>query len=187
MARNRTWGDLVGGAGMSLYLPPPGQVGRKELIQLCKSLATLFERELGIAERVRPIKVILVPTKRNLASIQLGRIPSVWLRVTRRFLKWFEIDYWKAYSVLRYVIAHEVAHLWQRLQYGVTYFIAVPSLLIESEADEIAEKLVGYSAREMEKDAISLIEKTTRTIPIKPTLLGDVSLQRESGGPSSHE
>ena len=133
---------------------------KQELIELCRELLDKYAQELGIPERFyKTVVISLSPYKTRLASVKItDRGPVVrWLRVNSIFLDFFKIDEQRAMKVLRYVIAHETAHIWQRFNYTIKQLIVIPRFSRELEADKIAEKLVGYSSWEMESELIWLL------------------------------
>jgi len=136
-----------------------GGISRFELRRLAKELFYDFCQELGVPIPVA-FPVTLHPYTRAFAIVSLTArqiVPIRWLRVNVVFLKFFEVDPEKAMRVLKFTIAHEAAHFWQRMKYGFTY-LRLPRWLLNHYADKIAEELTGVSKDEESRLAGELLE-----------------------------
>lgn len=82
------------------------------------------------------------------------RVKPITVFLTRKFTVMFERDSDKAEKVLRFVIAHELAHIYYKHKCN--------SALSEKEADDLASKITGINALEMGYAYFTLIPHRNR-------------------------
>ncbi len=133
---------------------------RRVLISIIKKLITEYGRRLGIPESyIKRIRVELYPFKLRLGRTIITK-KYIKIKVNTIFLDFFDVDEEKAMEVLKFIVAHEMAHVYQYYKTGKTF-------LSEIEANKIAKTLTGISEEECEKLVIELLNKIKKGVRSK--------------------
>jgi len=104
--------------------------------------------------------------KRKIAHVKFGvfnkEVGYPTLTVNLKMMRdYYELDPEEADKFIRFAIAHEVAHLWQREKYGHSIMTIHP-YSIELEANSKAEELTGIPHTDFEIISDRLSEKKFR-------------------------
>ena len=143
------------------FLPKP-IYSRKELKEKCETLLRELtykaETYYGVPITFIP-KVVVVRARRYYARIVQPKLNVPLIRVNQIFIDFYKADPILAEKALRFTLAHEVAHIVQRKQYGVGDMMLSHPLAIEEDANKKAEHISGITFEEFHDTVMELHEK----------------------------
>lgn len=152
------------GEGDSHYI-----MSDQELLDYVKSLLYEYCKDAGVG--ARPVVKVNNRWRRKIAHVKFNIFgdeveePVVSVNLMM-FKKFYEVNPVYADKILRFSIAHEVAHLRQREEYGYN-IIAEPDTILEWEADKTAAELSGIPEDEAEKMELEIRKKILENKPRK--------------------
>jgi hypothetical protein len=132
---------------------------RVRVKELYENYSKRIARKLGIVDyeaKCPPINI--VKSQRYYAKVFFTDSKPLRVNINEYLLDYYEIDPKQADIVLKYFLAHEVAHVIQRRKYGKEMY-KKPIEEIEKEAERLAREVSGISLWQFEKASLSLHEK----------------------------
>jgi hypothetical protein len=141
---------------------------RAELRERCEALLRELtykaEMDYSVPIAVMP-KVIITPARTYYARILQQKFAIPVIRVNSLFLDFYKANPIYAESALRFVLAHEVAHIVQRKKYGIGGLMLSHPLAVDEEANRIAERLTGMTFEEFH----GLVSELHKMVGMSPT------------------